>query len=139
MSAIMVGWQRNIFKLHWLKCPETVPKNNLGQKINDSKPHIWSLPINFRFSSRKSQSQQNLAKKITHFTIQFHPKNLTHFTNMNSLKISKNILPKHSQKPNSLQKFSRKIASCWCQKKYLHFHLVGGWIISLRLLATWPS
>ena len=25
----------------------------------------------FRLSSRKSQSQQNLAKKITHFTIQF--------------------------------------------------------------------
>ena len=27
--------------------------------------------LNFRFSSRKSQSQQKLAKKITHFTIQF--------------------------------------------------------------------
>ena len=29
---------------------------------------------NFRFSSRKSQSQQKLSKKITHFTIQFRSK-----------------------------------------------------------------
>ena len=39
--------------------------------------------LNFRFSSRKSQSQQKLAKKITHFTIQFHSTILrtsTHFT-----------------------------------------------------------
>ena len=33
--------------------------------------------LNFRFSSRKSQSQKKLAKKITHFTIQFLSKNLT--------------------------------------------------------------
>ena len=35
--------------------------------------------LNFRFSSRKSQSPQKLAKKITYFTTQFHPKNLTLF------------------------------------------------------------
>ena len=28
--------------------------------------------LNFRFSYRKSQGQQKLAKEITHFTIQFH-------------------------------------------------------------------
>ena len=33
--------------------------------------------LNSRVSSRKSQSQKKLAKKITHFTIQFRSKNLT--------------------------------------------------------------
>ena len=51
--------------------------------------------LNFRFSSRKSQSQQKLAKKITRFTIQFRStilrtsthltlkiiSSLSHFTN----------------------------------------------------------
>ena len=39
--------------------------------------------INFKFSGRKSQSQQKLAKKTTHFTIQFRPTLLrtsTHLT-----------------------------------------------------------
>ena len=62
--------------------------------------------FNFRFSSRKSQSQQKLAKKITHFTIQFRSKNLTHFTNLNSLDIENNMLSQHSQKPFWLYKFS---------------------------------
>ena len=54
--------------------------------------------FNIRFSSRKSQRQQKLAKKIAHFTIQFPSKNLTHFTNLNSLDVEKNMLPQHSQK-----------------------------------------
>ena len=45
-----------------------------------------------------SQGQQKLAKRITHFKMQFHSKNLTHFTNLNSLNIVKNILLQHSQK-----------------------------------------
>ena len=36
----------------------------MEQKINDSKPQIWSLSFNFRFSNRKSQSQQKLPKRI---------------------------------------------------------------------------
>ena len=76
--------------------------------------------FNFRFSSRKSQSQQKLAKKITHFTIQFRSKNLTHFTNLNSFEIENNMLPKHSQKTFSVYKFSSKHVSVWCQKKHLH-------------------
>lgn len=44
-------------------------KRNLDQKLNDSKPHFWSLSMNFRFFGRKSKSQQKLAKKITHFAI----------------------------------------------------------------------
>ena len=62
--------------------------------------------FNFRFSSRKSQSQHKLAKKITHFTIQFRAENLTHFTNLNSLDIENNMLSQHSQKPFWLYKFS---------------------------------
>ena len=46
----------------------------------------------FRFSSRKSQSQQHLAKKITHFTRQFQSKNLSFFTNLDSLDIKNNML-----------------------------------------------
>ena len=112
-------------KKHWLKCPKAVPKKrNLNQNINDSKSHIWNyffeniilgiqlfyirpdIPMdiirfffNFRFSSRKSQSQQQLEKNITRFTIQFHSKNLTHFMNLNSLDIENNMLPQQSQKP----------------------------------------
>ena len=58
-------------------------------KSSFQKKGSWSLAFNFRFSSRKSQSQQKLTKKITHFTIQFHSKHLTHFTNLNSLNIVK--------------------------------------------------
>ena len=46
--------------------------------------------FNFRFSNRKSQSQRKLATTITHFTIQFRSKNLTYFTNLNSLDIENN-------------------------------------------------
>ena len=83
----------------------------------------WTLSkffFNFRFSSRKSQSQQKLAKKITHFTTQFRSKNLFHFTNLNSLETENKMLPELSQKPIWLYKFSSKLVSVWCQKKYLH-------------------
>ena len=84
--------------------------------------------FNFRFSSRKSQSQQKLAKKITHHIqitskkvhIQFWSKSLTLFTDLNSLDIENNMLPQHSQKPFSLYKFSGRHVFVWCQKKYLH-------------------
>ena len=67
--------------------------------------HHQSFFLNIRFSSRKSQSQQKLAKKITHFTIQFRSKNLTHFTNLNSVDVENNMLPQHSQKPFWLKNF----------------------------------
>ena len=73
-----------------------------------------------RFSSRESQRQQRLVKKITHFTIQFRSKNLTHFTNFSSLDIENNRLSKHCQKSFSLYKFSSKHVSVWWQKKHLH-------------------
>ena len=96
MSATMVGRRREIKKKQWLKCPKANPKKTkFGPKSNDSKSDIWNsvfeniIPdicfyvcpdfpediirfffFNFRFSSRKSQSQQKLARKITHFIIQ---------------------------------------------------------------------
>ena len=45
--------------------------------------------FNSTFSNRKSQSKQLLAKKVTHFTIPFRSKILTHFTRRNSLDIEK--------------------------------------------------
>ena len=73
--------------------------------------------FNFRFSSRKSQSQQKLVKNIANFTIQIHSKNLTYFTNLNSLKIVKSKIPQHS---HSLYKFSSTHVSDWYQKKHLN-------------------
>ena len=90
----MFDQRRETLKAHWVKRSKTVQKRprNMNQKINHSKHHIWSLSFTFRFSARKSQSQQNLSKKITHF----FPKNLTRFTNLNSLNSVKNILRQHS-------------------------------------------
>ena len=65
--------------------------------MNHSKPHNWSLSFSLRFSSKKSQSQQDHSFYNTVFI-----KKLTHFTNHNSLNIVKNILPQQSEKPYSL-------------------------------------
>ena len=145
MLATMVGRRQKIYKKHWLKRPKAVPKTKFGPKYKwfkisylelffwkyyyghatllysstRSSGHHQSFFLIFRLSSRKSQSQQKLAKKITHFTIQFRSKNLTHFTNLNSLDIENNMLPQHSQKPFWLYKFSSKHVSVWCQKKHL--------------------
>ena len=115
MSATMVCWQ-NKKNTGWNTLKQSPKKWNLDQNINDSKSHIWNsffeniissiqicdiLPqfpvniirdiFNFRLSNRKFQSWQKLAKKITHFTIQFCSKNFTHFTNLNSLDIRNNM------------------------------------------------
>ena len=80
-----------------------------------------SFIFNFRFFSRKSQSQQKQPKRITHFIIQFRLKNLTHFMNLNLLDIENNMLPQYSQKLFWLYyKFSSKHVSVWSQKKRLH-------------------
>ena len=86
----------------------------------NSSGHHQSFFFNFRISVRKSQSQQKLAEKITHFTIQFRSKNLTHFTNLSSLDVGNNIHPQHSQKTFWPYRFSSKHVSVLCQKKYLH-------------------
>ena len=63
-----------------------------------SSGHYQICSLIFKFCTRKSQSQQKLAKKITHFTIQFRSKYLTHFTNLSSLHIENDMLLQHSQK-----------------------------------------
>ena len=94
MSATMVGRGWKVLKKHWLKRPKAVskkakfgPNTYLGIQIFHIRPHVpvdnIRVIFNFTFSNRKSQSQQKLAKRITHFTIQFCSKNLPHFTNLN--------------------------------------------------------
>ena len=120
MSTTMVGRrQKN------LKCPKAVPKSEIWTKISMIENAIFGILVlkiifrgynffifvqtfqrtssefhfNFSFSNRKSQSQQKLANKIIHFTIQFHSKNLTHFMKFNSFDIESNMVPQCSQKP----------------------------------------
>ena len=95
MLTTMVGWLKTKnWKKHWQKCPKAVTKKKLkfiskhkwskmsyldffwkyfGNTIFYIHPHapvdITRVCFNFIFSSRKSQSQQNLATKITRFTI----------------------------------------------------------------------
>ena len=104
----------------------------------------------FRFSSRKSQSQQNLAKKITHFTIQFQSKNLSFFTNLDSLDIKNNMLSQFldAQERN----FWSTLKASVCIFLYISVRIffqrrsnilsdgVGlgeGWIISWSRLIVW--
>ena len=122
----MVAWRRKNSKLRWLKRPRTVSNyRNLDKKINSSKPHIWSLSFNFRFFNRKTQSQQKLAKKITHFTTQFHSKNLIYFTNLNSLNIVKNLLPQHSWKPIQFTNFAANMFLIDVRKKIYTASFLG--------------
>ena len=76
--------------------------------------HCQNFLLLFKFSRRKSQSQQKPAKKFTHFTIQFCSQNLTHFMKLNSLDIENNMLLQQSQKPFSLYKFFSQNFSVWC-------------------------
>ena len=96
-------------KLHRLKCHKTVPKNKIWIKKWLIKNLIFvSLSTNFWFSARKYQSQQKIAKKITHFTVQFCSKNFTHFSTHSTLwKIySHNTAYKHiSEKTFALHHF----------------------------------
>ena len=71
----MVSQRQKNFKKHRLKCPKVVPQktiSGIGFYIcRDIPVDIIRVIFNFRFSSRKCQSQQKLPKKITHFPIQF--------------------------------------------------------------------
>ena len=137
MLAAIAGWCWKIKKKkHWLKRPETVPQNLIFKFIFlKIFFRTWNFFIfvhtfqwtssdfffNFRFFSRKSQSQEKLPKKITHFTIQFHSKNLTHFMNLNSLDIDMICSCNTAKKPIWIYKqFSSKHVSVWWKKKHLH-------------------
>ena len=117
------------------KHPKAVPKKrNLDQNINVSKISylqffFWKYYFGhtkFLYLSRRSSGyhwvgQQKMAKKITHFTIQFCSKILTHSKNLNLLDIENKMLPQHSQKSFWLYKSVKsKYVSVWCQKKYLY-------------------
>ena len=78
----------------------------------------------FRLSSRKSQSQQKLAKKITHFTIQFRTKNFTHFTNLNSLDVENDVLPHQSKTFLTLQVFQQTYFSLVSEKTFRLYHFL---------------
>ena len=59
-------------KITLARTPQNSPKKiTFGPENKWSKLHSWSLSIDFRFSNRKNQSQQKIAKKIIHFNIQF--------------------------------------------------------------------
>ena len=81
----------------------------LGIQIIYISPHILVDIIRTffysRFSSRKSQSQRKLVKKLLILW------KITYFMNLNSLDIENNMLPKHSQKPFSLYNFFSKYIS----------------------------
>ena len=73
------GWSaRNDFKITLIKTSSNSPKK-LDQKISDSEPHIWTLFLNFRFSSRKYQSKQKTSNKCLSFynTVSFEKPKLT--------------------------------------------------------------
>ena len=141
MSATMVGRRRKIWpkrrkaisyikkfgpKYKWFKITyleffflENISSIQLFISSTRSSRHYQSF-FNFRFCSRKSQSQQNLAKKITHFTIQFGSKNsiILRATTLLALKIicSCNTAKNLSHFTN----FSAKNISVLCHKKHLH-------------------
>ena len=134
--ATMVGRRRKISKLHWLKCPQTIlKKRNLDHKINYSKPQFWNLSFNFRFFSIKSQSQQRLTKKITHFTIPLRSKNLTYFTTLNSLNIVKNILSQYSRNSTQFTNFLANMFLVGDRKKFAmhHFQTPKNYILEILL------
>ena len=95
----MIDRRKKLKKQHWLEHPKTVPKiTKFGPKcklfqmscleVFFSKYYFRHIKIlywfkcssghqsffNIRFSNRKSQSQQKLAKKVTNFTLHFRSK-----------------------------------------------------------------
>ena len=62
--------------------------------------------VSLLISDFVEEIQLKLAKGSLILQYNFPQNNLTHFTNLNSFIIIKNILPQHSQKPYLLDKFS---------------------------------
>ena len=134
MSATMVGRRRKIKKKQWLKHPKAVPKfffQNSGipflkilfraynvfifvQTFQWTSSEIFFLISEFLAESLKTNKKKNYQKRSHIIQNSFAKKNLTHFTNLNSLDIENDILPKHSQKPFWLHK-------CSCKHVYLDY------------------
>ena len=84
----------------------------------------WTLSeffFDFRFSGRKSQSQQKLSTKITYFTIQFRSKNLAHLCTSTHVKL-KIICSRNAAKILShfTTDFSANMFLFGVRKKHLH-------------------
>ena len=96
----------------------------------------------FRFFSKKSQSQQKLAKKITHFTIQFRPKNLRNFSaNMFLFGVRKTFALHHSWTPKNciLEEFWKQRFACffkYSSEKFCSTDILPS-IDILRYLKRW--
>ena len=104
LSLTILFWAYNLFGRRY---SPHIPKNI-----------IRVFFLDFRFSSRKSQSQQKLAKKFTHFTIQFRSKDLM---NLSSLDIENNIFSCNTAK--NLSHFTNFLANTFLlgfRKKHLH-------------------
>ena len=108
LCFIQRGLSKNVSHHGWstTKNVKITLAKTIYSKLNEWLK-ISYFEFSFRFSSRKSQNQQKLAKKINYLKIQFRSKNLTYFMNFNSLKIVKIIPLQHSEKPYSLN-FSSK-------------------------------
>ena len=108
LCFIQRGLSKNVSHHGWstTKNVKITLAKTIYSKLNEWLK-ISYFEFSFKFSSRKSQNQQKLAKKINYLKIQFRSKNLTYFMNFNSLKIVKIIPLQHSQKPYSLN-FSSK-------------------------------
>ena len=108
LCFIQRGLSKNVSHHGWstTKNVKITLAKTIYSKLNEWLKTSY-FEFSFRFSSRKSQNQQKLAKKINYLKIQFRSKNLTYFMNFNSLKIVKIIPLQHSQKPYSLN-FSSK-------------------------------
>ena len=92
LSLTILFWAYNLFGRRY---SPHIPKNI-----------IRVFFLDFRFSSRKSQSQQKLAKTFTHFTIQFRSKDLM---NLSSLDIENNIFSCNTAK--NLSHFTNFLAN----------------------------
>ena len=119
--STMIGRRRQFSKIMLAKRPKTDHKNKFRSEFKWFKIFGVYLLIS-DFPAGYFKVNKRLAKKFNHFAINFCSKNLTHFTNLNFLRIAKNVLPQHSHNPYSLYKFSNKHVSGWCQKK--HFYCI---------------
>ena len=146
----MASLEKKLIEKHWQKNPKAIlTKTKFGPKYKWFKYLIigilflkilfrankgfifvqtfqwipFEFFFNFRFSSKKSQSQQKLAKKRSHILL-FWSKNFTHFTNLKSLGIENDMPPQHSQKPFWLYKFSANIFLSGIRKIFVLYHFL---------------
>ena len=105
-----------IFVIHFLKI--LFRANNFFY-IHPLVP-VDIIRISFILFQQKVSEPTKTSEKDHLFYNTVCSKNFTHFTNLNSLHIENNMLPKNCQKPFSLYNFFSKHVSVSCQKKHLH-------------------